>query len=146
MPVIVEEANLYPVDNDLLFVMDDWRLNRYGQIDESSFGAIHGVCTLSLMGCPYHSFLNSTMSAPSLHSMCGIRPVDPSQCLAQPSTISPFRATLKQSRQSLDQYAATVDNLVFSALIARQSASLHAAMEIRYVHRNSIVHARCLGR
>ncbi len=39
--MIVEEASPYPVDKDLLFVVDDWRLNRERQIDTSSFGAMH---------------------------------------------------------------------------------------------------------
>jgi len=50
MPVIVEEANPYSVDKDLLFVVDDWRLNRVGQIDESSFGTMHDWSHSGRMG------------------------------------------------------------------------------------------------
>jgi FtsP/CotA-like multicopper oxidase with cupredoxin domain len=40
LPIVVEEQVPYPIDQDLLFVIDDWRLNREGQIDAASFGAM----------------------------------------------------------------------------------------------------------
>lgn len=40
-PLIVEEAQPPAVDRDLLFVVDDWRLDGAGAIDEESLGALH---------------------------------------------------------------------------------------------------------
>lgn len=41
MPIIVEEPEAYPVDDDLLFVADDWRINKSGQLDLDSIGRMH---------------------------------------------------------------------------------------------------------
>ncbi len=41
LPVIVEEDTPYPADQDLLLVLDDWRINRERQIDTASFGSLH---------------------------------------------------------------------------------------------------------
>lgn len=41
MPVIVKEKIPYPVDDDLLFVADDWLINRNEQIDQTSFDNRH---------------------------------------------------------------------------------------------------------
>ncbi|MBU2864761.1 multicopper oxidase family protein [Reinekea forsetii] len=40
-PIIVKEAQPYQVDQDLLFVADDWLLNRKEQIDKDSFEDTH---------------------------------------------------------------------------------------------------------
>lgn len=41
LPLIVEESTEYPVDQDHLFVMDDWRLNSDAQLDLKSLGNMH---------------------------------------------------------------------------------------------------------
>lgn len=39
--LIVEEANPPQVDQDLIFAIDDWRLNEAMQVDQDSFGSMH---------------------------------------------------------------------------------------------------------
>lgn len=41
IPIIVKETNPYPVDQDILFVADDWLLNRKKQIDVDSLEDMH---------------------------------------------------------------------------------------------------------
>jgi len=40
-PLIVEEKNPPAYDRDLILMLDDWRLNDKGAIDEASFGSLH---------------------------------------------------------------------------------------------------------
>lgn len=40
-PLIVEGPDEPEVDHDLVFMIDDWRLNEEGQLDEASFGRLH---------------------------------------------------------------------------------------------------------
>lgn len=41
VPIIVHEATPYPVDQDILFVADDWRMAHDGQLDIDSFDNTH---------------------------------------------------------------------------------------------------------
>lgn len=41
IPVIVDEAEPYPVQDDLLLTLDDWRLNNEYQLDTASLGSLH---------------------------------------------------------------------------------------------------------
>lgn len=41
IPMIVEESSPVPVDQDHLLVLDDWRLNKEGQLDLESLGNMH---------------------------------------------------------------------------------------------------------
>jgi FtsP/CotA-like multicopper oxidase with cupredoxin domain len=48
--LIVREPDPPPVDQDLPFILDDWRLDDDGQIDTASFGAIHDKAHGGRMG------------------------------------------------------------------------------------------------
>lgn len=41
LPLIVEESTPYSVDHDHLLVLDDWRVNKEGQLDLESLGNMH---------------------------------------------------------------------------------------------------------
>ncbi len=49
-PVVVAEVKPYPVDQDLLFVADDWLLGRDRQIDTASFEDVHAWAHGGRMG------------------------------------------------------------------------------------------------
>jgi FtsP/CotA-like multicopper oxidase with cupredoxin domain len=48
--LIVDEPEPFPVDQDLLLVVDDWRLSETGAIDEASFGAFHDAAHAGRLG------------------------------------------------------------------------------------------------
>ncbi len=61
--LIVEEREAQDVDQDLLFVADDWRLTESGEIDEASFGRPHDFFhagrlgnVLTINGKPYETY------------------------------------------------------------------------------------------
>ncbi|MBP0048572.1 multicopper oxidase family protein [Marinobacterium sp. AK62] len=41
LPLIVEERTAYPVDQDMVLALDDWRLGNNGQLHTESFGDMH---------------------------------------------------------------------------------------------------------
>ena len=49
-PLIIEETKPPPVDQDIVLVIDDWRLDRDGKIHEPSFGSMHDVTHAGRLG------------------------------------------------------------------------------------------------
>ena len=48
--LIVDEAEIPDFDRDIVFILDDWRLNEDGAIDEASFGAMHDLSHAGRLG------------------------------------------------------------------------------------------------
>lgn len=49
-PLIVEETEPVDIDRDLVFVLDDWRLDRDGGIHDESFGSMHDAAHAGRLG------------------------------------------------------------------------------------------------